>query len=321
MASLLKSQNLGLLNAVASILASSGPSRTPTSFGQVAGQGLMGYMQGKKYEDEMKRQKEQDELERKYKESLIANNKLGVTGRIGSYNPGDFTSESFSIFKETGDDSVLERYEPYATIDLGGGLKGLYNKATKEIFQPNTKQEFLSNVKDAASIEASGKVTGAGQAEAALNLPLVEFNAENITRRVDELLADPGFKGIIGLKDYTGILPGTPEQGALGRLKQIQGAAFLQAYQSLKGGGQITEIEGQKAEEALARLNRAQSEESFREAAEDFNREIRGLVEIARRRAGVPKDKSDKEAYELEYGKTEGAPKFDMPNIEFIGWK
>lgn len=293
MASLLQSPNLGLLNAIASILASSGPSRTPTSFGQVAGQGLMGYMQGKKYEDEMKRQKEQDELERKYKESLIENNKLGVTGRIGTYNPGDYTPKTMAEFMKTRDPNVLERYEPYSTIDLGGGLKGLYNKATAQISQSNERQEFLSNVKDAAAMESSGKVTGAGQAEAALNLPLVEFNAENMTRRVDELLADPGFKGIVGMKDYTGILPGTPEQGALARLKQIQGGAFLQAYQSLKGGGQITEIEGQKSEEALARLSRAQSEESFREAAEDFNREISGLVEIVRKRAGVLEDKSN----------------------------
>lgn len=139
---------------------------------------------------------------------------------------------------------------------------------------------------------AAGKELGKSTAEAQFDLPMVEFNANNMIRNIDELLNDPGFSGVIGLKDPTGIIPGSPEQGALARLKQIQGATFLQAYQSLKGGGQITEIEGTKAENALARLSQAQSEESFRKAAEDFKREIKELAEIARKKAGKESPKT-----------------------------
>ncbi len=36
-------------------------------------------------------------------------------------------------------------------------------------------------------------------------------------------------------------------------LDQVQGGAFLQAFESLKGGGQITQIEGEKATQAIVR--------------------------------------------------------------------
>jgi hypothetical protein len=46
-------------------------------------------------------------------------------------------------------------------------------------------------------------------------------------------------------------------------IQQLQGKTFLQAFESLKGGGHITEIEGKKAEQAIARLQRTQSTKAF----------------------------------------------------------
>lgn len=57
-------------------------------------------------------------------------------------------------------------------------------------------------------------------------------------------------------------------------MDQINGQAFLQAFNALKGGGAITEIEGQKATEAIARLNTAQSYEDYKAALD----ELRGVV-------------------------------------------
>lgn len=39
---------------------------------------------------------------------------------IGTYNPRDYTVESFTQFSRTGDPAVLKRYEPTRTIDIGG---------------------------------------------------------------------------------------------------------------------------------------------------------------------------------------------------------
>jgi hypothetical protein len=65
------------------------------------------------------------------------------------------------------------------------------------------------------------------------------------------------------------------------RISQLQGQAFLQAFESLKGGGAITEREGQAATEAIARLNRIQSKEAF----EDSLRELRSIMERGLERA------------------------------------
>jgi hypothetical protein len=46
----------------------------------------------------------------------------------------------------------------------------------------------------------------------------------------------------------------------------LDGQAFLQAFESLKGGGQITEIEGQKATQAIGRLDDYQNPEDYKQA-------------------------------------------------------
>lgn len=40
--------------------------------------------------------------------------------KIGTYNPRDYTVESFALFNQTGDESVLERYEPSKVVEIGG---------------------------------------------------------------------------------------------------------------------------------------------------------------------------------------------------------
>ena len=70
-------------------------------------------------------------------------------------------------------------------------------------------------------------------------------------------------------------------------LNQIKGQTFLQAYQSLKGGGTITEIEGNKAEAALARLDQYQSDEDFAGALNDLQDVLKSGLDRARSRAGV----------------------------------
>jgi hypothetical protein len=70
-------------------------------------------------------------------------------------------------------------------------------------------------------------------------------------------------------------------QTARSILDKIKGGVFLAAFESLKGGGQITELEGIKAEQAQTRLLETQSPEAFRDALA----ELRFYADIARRRA------------------------------------
>jgi hypothetical protein len=59
---------------------------------------------------------------------------------------------------------------------------------------------------------------------------------------------------------------GTKEADFMAMLDQLKGGAFLQAFQSLKGGGPITDVEGEKATQAIVRAQNSQSEEGFRKS-------------------------------------------------------
>lgn len=72
------------------------------------------------------------------------------------------------------------------------------------------------------------------------------------------------------------------------KIKQMQGKVFLEAFESLKGGGQITEVEGAKAEAAMARLDRAQSTEAYQAALDELADVIRGGMARAQSKAGAP---------------------------------
>lgn len=106
-------------------------------------------------------------------------------------------------------------------------------------------------------------------------------SASDAIKVIDKALAHPGLsaatglQGVIDPRNYT---PGTDAKNFQVVRDQLRGTAFMSAYASLRGGGQITEIEGTKAEAALVRLDKAQSTEAFKEALNDYKEILnRGL--------------------------------------------
>lgn len=92
---------------------------------------------------------------------------------------------------------------------------------------------------------------------------------------IDKALNHPGratSTGLSGSLDPRNFIPGTDATDFKVVVDQIGGAAFLQAFESLKGGGQITEVEGKKATDAIARLNRSQSDKEFETALKDLRK-------------------------------------------------
>jgi len=134
---------------------------------------------------------------------------------------------------------------------------------------------------------AQGRAQGEYTGESIAGASGARTTALDSIQVIDGLLASPGLDSIIG--NVQGRLPaGIPfltggQQGAdaAARLYQIQGKAFLEAFESLKGAGQITEIEGTKATQAIARLDTAQSEAEFRASL----LELRGILERGAARA------------------------------------
>ena len=128
-----------------------------------------------------------------------------------------------------------------------------------------------------------GEVMGKNQG----NLPAMENNAAKMVRDIDNLIKDPYLESMLGPVD--GLLPNVSGDAnrVQARIDQIQGKTFLQAFDSLRGAGQITEVEGRKATESLNRLQATRvGSKDFYEAAEEFKQDVQDLLMVARQKAG-----------------------------------
>lgn len=141
---------------------------------------------------------------------------------------------------------------------------------------------------DIAGAKAGAATTAKGQAEATAAYPQAVAQGEEAVKLVDDLLKAPGMKQAVGGSRLLGIqkIPGTDAKDFDIRLDQLKGKQFLQAFESLKGGGAITEVEGKKATDAIARMDAAGSEAEFVKAAREFQDVIKRGVEVAKKRAG-----------------------------------
>ena len=162
-----------------------------------------------------------------------------------------------------------------------------------------------------AAARAGGTETGKATAQAAIALPGAIATGEEAIRKVDELVGAAPVKNAegklisAGTKPHAGFgqavgagipglkyIPGTSVTDFNKRLEEIQGGAFLQAFNTLKGGGSITEAEGTKATQAINRMSTAQSEKEFNLAAREYQDVLRNGIARAKAKAagggGVP---------------------------------
>lgn len=153
------------------------------------------------------------------------------------------------------------------------------------------------NLAKAESQKAQGKAEGEGIASA----PSEVAKAEAMLKTIQDIRNHPRRQAGTGTSAYL------PSWRAQTRdfdnlVDQAKGQAFLQAFESLKGGGQITEIEGQKATQALARLQQTGSEEGFLQALTDLEEVVTAGLERARARAGQADHNGGPQAGVIEDG-------------------
>lgn len=141
--------------------------------------------------------------------------------------------------------------------------------------------------------DEQAKNTAAAQA----SFGKIKSTVSNVRRAISELANAPGLKDIVGGSVWsrvpdrlTGIaLPvfgaGGHSADALAKYQNLTGANFLQAFEQLKGGGQITEKEGEKAEQAFGRLQRSQSLPEFKAALQTLDSVMNDLLTAAEQRA------------------------------------
>lgn len=155
------------------------------------------------------------------------------------------------------------------------------------IIDKRSGQMIGTQPKDIAGKESAEEV-GKARGQAIATLPTTIANAEQTLQVIKSLKEDPYRQQATGLSSVFNAIPATGGFDYAQKLEQLKGRTFLEAFQALKGGGAITELEGKKAEAAIARLNPGQSEKSFLEALNELEQIVGAGIERAKQKAGQP---------------------------------
>jgi hypothetical protein len=186
--------------------------------------------------------------------------------------------------------------------------------ANTAAFSASTQAKSVANAANPvlqaslAEAKAVGDYFGKNKAAAIVALPGAIASAERTINLIDEMVGkapvkdkngkviQEGTKPRAGFDQYVGftLLPGqrfiegSDAASFELRQKQIEGKAFLEAFETLKGGGSITEKEGEKGTAAIMRMNKASSREEYISAARELQDVLRIGVANKSARAGVP---------------------------------
>jgi len=155
---------------------------------------------------------------------------------------------------------------------------------------------YTDTVAAKEAAKAGGKVVGTNMATNQAALPNETAKANYAVQLIDEMVGNPekqipehpGMRGAVGLSSIIPNRPGSQAASFENRLNQIGGQQFLEAFGQLKGGGQITEIEGAKATAAVARMQASNSEEEFIAAAREFQDIVKQGLARKQAQAGLP---------------------------------
>jgi ElaB/YqjD/DUF883 family membrane-anchored ribosome-binding protein len=186
----------------------------------------------------------------------------------------EFQYDVTAAKEQAATDAIMPRAMPRAVA--AGMEAGAKEKATIEQQIASIPTRTIADI-DSAVAKAQAERSTNAQAE----LPKLKDKAEAAISVINDLVNHPGLEYITGVYSLAPIVPGTPQAGADAYMKQIEGQAFLEAFAALKGGGQITQIEGEKATAAILRLSRKQSKGDIQSAL----KELKSVIEAGLKRA------------------------------------
>ena len=166
-------------------------------------------------------------------------------------------------------DEVWQRGPGNALKQIGGGGTNVTvnNGGQSEI---GTIPQGYELVTDPVTGERSMRQIPGGPEDTSMSSEMAADKALQSLELIDAVRNSPALASVTGM--LQGRMPPRNQEGTdlLIKIEQLQGQAFMQAFESLKGGGQITEKEGQAATAAIARLDRRQSEEAYRAALDEL---------------------------------------------------
>jgi len=146
-----------------------------------------------------------------------------------------------------------------------------------------------AGVVQTADAVAEAEATADAAAGAKVELPVVVERATTTINALNGIRNDPALDSVTGAGwlNPAKLIPGTKAHDFMQRIRQMEGKLFAQAYETLKGGGPITEIESAEAKAAIARMSTAQSKENYLSALDDFESSIRrGVANMEKQAAG-----------------------------------
>jgi hypothetical protein len=176
---------------------------------------------------------------------------------------------------------LMKRANPY--LNLGGEMVQPVPTQPGVAAGGFTKTLPPQDTPETRAAQTSAVETAKKDVAAVADYPKIKADADYTISLLDKIVSHPGLEGVVGMPSIAGAtrIPGTNEADFRTLLDQVQGQQFLQAFENLKGGGVITEVEGTKATQAIARMNTAQTEAEFKKGAMEF----RDVIERARIRA------------------------------------
>jgi hypothetical protein len=198
--------------------------------------------------------------------------KLEAMTRLDPSSRGKDYNLMKSIRKEHGDES--QEMKDFMTVGPKpiqvnlGDTRELVSPTGETIYsgevkpKPESEPEFLGE-----QIKAKEKAKESITAQ--IDLPSAKRARDRMIGNIDSVMNHPRLHRALGMIDSNVNLDWY-NADIQARIKQIVGQNFMTAYKGLKGGGPITDIEGNKAQSALARMDQAQSPKDYKLALMDL---------------------------------------------------
>jgi hypothetical protein len=228
---------------------------------------------------------------------------VGIPGLGGdsSVVPGSVVATTMTPAQER------EAKDSAARIRLEGQRVGLEGRRVAVLEEQDKRAKDPVFQQTMAGAKAKGEAIAKGEVAAQQALPGIISKASSAVDLVDQMIGKqevkdasgkviqaataphPGFQDAVGATWKPGFrfVPGTNASDFQTMQDQLKGNAFLSAFESLKGGGSISEKEGDKATAAYLRAQLAQSEKEYVKAMREFQDIVRRGVETARSKAGA----------------------------------
>jgi hypothetical protein len=242
-------------------------------------------MQQKRFEAEQEDTAEQKARQKAFEEAVKGAYQLDEMGNVIGIDKNKYQaaltmldpSQAAKMFYQ-GQQEAQPYYQQ--AVDAQRGL-GSFNARTGEFVFPGGLVRPSDDPGTRGKIvaaETGAKAVTEAVTDAQLGLGQAQEKATQSVALIDAALSHPGRKtatGASGKLDPRNYVPGTDAYDFAVLSEQIKGKAFLEAFQSLKGAGAITDREGAAATAAMARLNTAQSDKAYEEAL----KELKGIIQ------------------------------------------